>query len=343
MNKRISVIMPCYNLPEDLVSRALDSIMEQSFTDFEVIVIDDGSNAECHRALEHCVSKYHSVKLITTPNNGVSEARNTGVRHASGEYIAFVDGDDYVSKYYLQEAYDAMQRTDADYVIGGSIIFSDPNKILPDTLKESVEYLIYRDEDIRELYSYLGCLQGTMRFENSYLSRTCMARLLKKTIAESTPFHRDLCIGEDGIWNLEILAQCSCVCIAKSQWYYHWHNPNSAMNRYDPDMLSASTKYQEAAAQLLNLENDREYLIYIYGLYDHLRNIRRSTFSYENDSNRQLCKEIKRKLYTEYPWIEIKEKRFFRICPTKYKYLSILYRLHLLFFYWNIRAKLSRK
>ena len=236
-----------------------------------------------------------------------------------------------------------MINTGADFVIGGTKVVETIDEVMTDAKHEIIEYTIYRDEEIRDLYPFLGCLRQTIRFGESYVGRGPVSRLLKRTIAEAAPFHDDLRIGEDGIWNLEVMSRCNCVCIAKAQWYWYWKNPDSAIHRYDPGMYSASMNYQKAVEKLLNLEVNNEYLAFIYGLFDHLWHIQESIFRYSDEDNTKLRKDIYYAIHTEYPWTKIKEWRFFKICPPKYKIMALLYRFHLLFFCWEARGKLLHK
>ena len=95
----ISIIIPIYN-GERVIERCLSSLLKQTYTDFEVLVIDDGStDATVQKVLSFADSR---VRLICKKNAGVSTARNLGIENALGEYIVFVDGDDYVESSYLQ-------------------------------------------------------------------------------------------------------------------------------------------------------------------------------------------------------------------------------------------------
>lgn len=90
-----SVIIPVYNV-EKYLSKCIDSILSQTFTNYEIILIDDGSTDGSHSICERYKKKYNGkIKLITKKNGGLSSARNCGINHASGEYIVFVDSDDY--------------------------------------------------------------------------------------------------------------------------------------------------------------------------------------------------------------------------------------------------------
>lgn len=94
-NSKISIIVPVYNVEHEL-SRCVDSILNQSYTNIEVILVDDGSTDRCPSICDAFVMKDRRVRIIHKPNGGLSSARNAGLREASGEWILYVDSDDYI-------------------------------------------------------------------------------------------------------------------------------------------------------------------------------------------------------------------------------------------------------
>ena len=98
MNKLISIIVPLYN-KDQYIKRCLLSILNQTYNDFEIIIINDGSTDNSEQIVRELNNK--KIRFYTTNNKGVSHARNFGIREAKGEYVCFVDADDYVSPNYL--------------------------------------------------------------------------------------------------------------------------------------------------------------------------------------------------------------------------------------------------
>lgn len=94
-NSKISIIVPVYNVEHELL-RCVDSILNQSYTNIEVILVDDGSTDRCPSICDAFVMKDRRVRVIHKPNGGLSSARNAGLREASGEWILYVDSDDYI-------------------------------------------------------------------------------------------------------------------------------------------------------------------------------------------------------------------------------------------------------
>ena len=96
----ISVIVPVYNV-ENYLPRCVDSILSQSFTDFELILVDDGSPDNSGKICDEYAEKDNRVRVFHKPNGGVSSARNLGLDNALGEFVTFIDSDDYVGREYL--------------------------------------------------------------------------------------------------------------------------------------------------------------------------------------------------------------------------------------------------
>lgn len=116
-NPAISIIIPVYNA-EKYLRRCIESVLSQSFTDFELILVDDGSKDSSPQICDEYVAKDDRVRVIHKENGGVSAARNDGLDIAKGEYVTFIDSDDWVKKEYLQGFYD---KHSFDFVIGSFV------------------------------------------------------------------------------------------------------------------------------------------------------------------------------------------------------------------------------
>ncbi|HTG85486.1 MAG TPA: glycosyltransferase family A protein, partial [Pyrinomonadaceae bacterium] len=119
----VSVIIPAYNAAE-FMGETLDSVFAQTFTDYEVIVINDGSSDTA--ALEQVLQRYPpNLRYIKQENQGAAAARNAGLRAAVGEFVAFLDGDDTWLPSFLQRQMELLNSTNADLVFGDALLFGD--------------------------------------------------------------------------------------------------------------------------------------------------------------------------------------------------------------------------
>ena len=110
----ISIIVPVYNA-EEYIEKTLEAILCQTYKNIEVILVNDGSTDNTLSILNKYQKKDNRIKVITTKNMNVSNARNTGLKHAKGKYISFIDSDDLINKEYIACLYDAIKLTNSDY------------------------------------------------------------------------------------------------------------------------------------------------------------------------------------------------------------------------------------
>ena len=116
-NPEISIIVPVYKV-EKYLSGCLDSILAQTFTELEVILVDDGSPDSCPALCDAAAEKDSRIRVIHKPNGGVSSARNAGLDAARGRWIGFVDPDDSIDKTYYEKLYAAAKRSGAELAVG---------------------------------------------------------------------------------------------------------------------------------------------------------------------------------------------------------------------------------
>lgn len=203
---KVSIIIPIHNA-ENTLKRCVDSVLSQTFADFELILIDDGSNDASPSIIDEYATADSRIIAIHKPNGGVSSARNTGLDAAIGEYVAFVDSDDYVSPTYLEDTV----KYDEDVIICGitNIRYQNGN----DT--ESIEnYVPTRYENILDFLR-----------EQRYMSyiRTPWAKIVKKEIIDTNKLRFDSLIkyGEDTIFNFEVFTKSKNIrIIAEPNYHY---------------------------------------------------------------------------------------------------------------------------
>ena len=116
MSPKISIIIPSYN-EEKNISRCLDSVMNQTFSDFEVLCVDDGSNDKTYDIIKKYSEKDSRIIPMKNPYKGVSSARNFGIENAKGDYIGFVDSDDFIQPQMYEFLYKAVTENNCDFSV----------------------------------------------------------------------------------------------------------------------------------------------------------------------------------------------------------------------------------
>ena len=128
MKPLISVIVPIYKV-EKYLAICVDSLLRQSYGNLEVILVDDGSPDECPAICDKYQNKDNRIKVIHKKNGGLSDARNVGLDIAQGEYVAFVDSDDFVDEDYIYKLYNALQQNRTSIAVCGIQIIDESNKV----------------------------------------------------------------------------------------------------------------------------------------------------------------------------------------------------------------------
>lgn len=209
----ISIVIPVYNV-EKYLDRCLSSVVGQTFDNFEILLIDDGST---DTSLDICLkwSKLDSrVTVLHQNNNGVSNARNIGIEMSKGGYIAFVDADDYVEHTYIQNLFE--KRNIADLVVSGYSRVSEYQKPV----------LLGREGYLKreELFFYMLC--------TNIVTVACWNKFFKKSILieHHIRFQEDIGVGEDMLFVTEYLRYCTSYYYINKTLYYYFKNNESVMN-----------------------------------------------------------------------------------------------------------------
>jgi len=145
---KISVIVPVYNV-EEYLERCLNSLVNQTLKDIEIIVVNDGSPDNSQKIIDKYVKKYKNVKSYIKKNGGLSDARNYGLKYATGEYISFIDSDDYVDETMMEKMYNKAISNDYDLVVCNLEMVDGQFKLIKKVFS-NLEYDINSVEEIRK-------------------------------------------------------------------------------------------------------------------------------------------------------------------------------------------------
>ena len=212
----ISIIVPVYNV-EKYLKRCVDSLLQQTYKNIEIILVDDGSPDNCGIICDDYANKHDNIKILHQKNQGLSAARNNGVKISRGEYISFVDSDDYVITEYIEILYSALIQYGADISAAG-IFYVTNEKVSPSEPPEKVySDLLTKEKMIFKMYHY----EGT--------NDACWGKLYKRSIIEDNPFP----VGkmyEDLITVGKIVSECDKIAYSSKCIYYYVKCENSILN-----------------------------------------------------------------------------------------------------------------
>lgn len=201
----ISIVVPVYNV-EKYLERCIDSILEQTFEDFEILLVDDGSKDSSGSICDELAKKDKRLRVFHKSNGGLSDARNYGLERIRGDYVTFIDSDDFIGKNYLKTLMDQMVENNADIsMISSAAIYDD------DPVPEETEGKCYV-MDGKTAFKVLVCRE--------MLSWSAWGKLFKKSIVKELRFPKGYCYEDLHtipylISNSSIFAYCS-----KVEYYY---------------------------------------------------------------------------------------------------------------------------
>ncbi len=231
----LSIIIPVYNNSHDEILRCFNSIKEQKCNDYEVIVVDDGSSESCASFLDEITMKLNRFRVIHQKNQGVSMARNNGVKEAAGQYIAFIDADDMITKNYFMDVKWILQKEQAAGldVIYGFVKYEVNPKNQYEDIGSNISFDIVDEFHKSLLIGHMIDGKNNIFKQGSlYINRGPVAKVVKKSLVLGTPFDIHLNYGEDNIWNLEILKKAQKIIFVKRHWYVYIENPFSAQHKF---------------------------------------------------------------------------------------------------------------
>lgn len=203
----VSVIVPVYNV-ERYLCRAVDSILNQTYKNLEIILVEDGCSDRCPEICDNYSRKDFRVKVIHKENEGVSVARNTGLDKASGEYITFVDSDDWVDERMIEIMIDTLIARNCDVVCVGSNIVNGKDDILR-------KFQIEKDEVVS------GIDVAKLMLRDTFPYNFCWGKIFKGELFEKVRFPKGR-LYEDNATTYKAICRSHKVCLLSQCLYYYF-------------------------------------------------------------------------------------------------------------------------
>ncbi len=256
----VSVIVPIYNV-EKYLERCLESIRNQKYSNIEVIMVNDGST-DSSRVIAEKFSKIDKrFVLVNKKNGGLSSSRNEGLQHICGEFVSFIDSDDFISELYIQNLLDEFD-DETDIVIGDYAIFNEKNNKFyshSNSLKNGI-YISKRDKE--RLVGNLLCGKYAIMpvWKNMYRTSFLQKNNLK-FVSER------LVYAEDKLFNLEAYTLARKIKIRSEVVFYHLVNPCSLSQSYRKDRFAMNKELHFRIMYLINKYYDNKFLLWYDNLF----------------------------------------------------------------------------
>lgn len=288
-NGKISIIVPVYKV-EQYLERCVNSLINQTYKNIEIILVDDGSPDQCPKMCDDYASEDSRIKVIHKKNGGLSDARNAGLNAARGSYIAFVDSDDWVEADYIETMYTNAIKENADIsIVGYTMVWANGKQR---RFSKDEEYdVLDREQAIRELL-----------MQNKYSCMVCQ-KLYKADIFENVRFPVRK-IYEDVAISLPTFAKANKVVVSgKSKYNYYQRSAsivNSEFNMNKLYFLDCCKNIIEYSDEQSGKYDKEAHVFYLRALMEFLLQLYRMEDNVYSDVEKQLEKEVRKQ--KKYIW-----------------------------------------
>lgn len=224
MTPLLSIIIPVYNV-ETFLRECVDSIIAQKFTDWELILVDDGSPDSSGDICNQYAAQDTRIKVVHQSNAGVSNARNRGLSEASGKWITFIDSDDWIAPDFLQ-SFNLDEHDDADMVVQGLQYY------------DHVKGLVKRSRIFSASEITRPDIEGTIATTDLLAFGVTVCKCIKKELIDKNniSFNNEIDYHEDHLFTLSVISHCKKIITTSSCGYFYrcGHNPSSLSKKKHP-------------------------------------------------------------------------------------------------------------
>lgn len=327
----ISVIIPVYNVAQYL-PECIESIINQSYRNLEIILVNDGST---DNSLKICY-KYSKldkrIKVYSKVNSGLGLTRNYGIKHATGNYITFVDSDDYLENNAIEDLVSSLDDNYADVCIGGYKRVLDNSKIL--YIEEYDKEFVYKDRILNFMIKMLGSLPNK---SDSIRPSVWNCLYNKKLIDEnnlSFVSEREI-ISEDIAWDLDIYPYVNSINIISNSTYCYRYNQVSLSQKYKKERFEECKKLycyilnktKEYNNNEIILRAGKQFFVQLHQcISQEKKHINNLTTKECKNRIKEMCEDkMVIDIINAYPLSKLHIRQFIFIQLVKYKVISLLY------------------
>lgn len=238
---KVSIIIPIYNT-EEFLERCMQSVIGQTLTDIEIVLVDDGSTDESGSLCDKFADKDNRIKVIHKSNEGVSIARNAGIKIAQGEYIGFIDSDDWIERDMYYDLYNKAQETNAEIVMCDAITKYEGREDEEDTITQlKASGIIKRQDIFPNLLIEIAGAAWRCIYKRSFLEEN------------NIKFPENLKISEDRIFNIFAFGYCKQFYYIKNGYYNRFVRMGSAVNSYHKDSIDIAIDGRKRTMEALDI------------------------------------------------------------------------------------------
>lgn len=249
---KVSIIVPIYNV-EKYLDRCMQTLINQTLKDIEIIMVDDGSPDNCPQMCDNYAKRDNRIKVIHKKNGGLSDARNAGLNIATGEYVAFIDSDDFTSLNAYENLYNVAQNGDYDIVYAGFVRHNEKGNI--------IKCFTFNKEYIgTNIINFLSEMlyHGRPKNDEEEICMSVWNAIYRKRIIDDNNIKfmsERVFLSEDILFHSDILPCCKRIRCIPNHFYNYCYNGTSLTHSFNPKKIDAAINLYEAISTNLNKYN----------------------------------------------------------------------------------------
>lgn len=260
---KVSIIMPVYNV-EKYIDASIQSVLNQTYKDYELILVDDGSTDKSSQICDDYATKYSNVNVIHTPNSNRAKTRDRGIEQASGKYILFVDSDDTISSDLLKDVVSAAESTDADVTIFGMhVVTTNDGEFVGEDFRNHEPQFFSTRAEVEKNF---------VKMNKSLMWNHPVDKLIKRSVIVDNNIKGESSfdgVCEDTVFLLDMFPYVNSICVIDGCYYeYAIRNSQSVVSKYIPDRYSKLYgRYIKTKGIIESLDYDDKNMELLYEMY----------------------------------------------------------------------------
>lgn len=327
-NKKVSIIVPIYNM-ERFLNNCIESIINQTYKNLEILLINDGSTDKSEKICNNYKKKDNRIKIINQKNSGISVARNTGLHYATGDWIMFIDSDDWV-EYDMVERLITIANIENAEIVQCNSYYVYENEIIK---RAGIFPNYQRRTDIENIKLDIISPKYDEIENNTYTRaiRAVHGKLYKSTILKNKKFLENIFVFEDGIFLLNVLDDVKTYILTNEYLYFYRVTENSISKKFSSDYLNQIEQIMENIKEYVVKQKNREKFEIVYNAmcFELISSSMTRYFFNKKNNNRNIMKLLKEKCKNKYKSIIANvDKKYLNL---NQKILLFLLRKHMYF------------
>lgn len=334
MSALVSVIVPVYNV-EKYLRKCLDSLLEQTYKNIEVVMVDDGSKDSSGKICDEYAKRFENFYVVHKENAGLGMARNTGFEHINGQYVTFLDSDDYLENDCVEILYNTLLKQRVDMCKGGFKRVIDSGEVIS---KRGYKNELFKGDCAKK--ELLPRMIGSSPSQHDSVEMCVCGAIYKVSLIKKYnlqfPSEREL-ISEDLVFNIDYMQYADGACTIEEMGYNYRVNLKSLSTSYRPDRFEASKHfYLEMKKKLKELSYgnetmlrlDRMFFVYLRMCIGQEKKAQSKNAIMKINVIRNICEDsVLNNVIKQYPMNELRIKQRIFLNLVLHKHATLLYAL----------------